>query len=122
MMSEYFDKLIVNDHEILESTRLELPNAKPKHFIGLDCWCYEDNGTWLQSFQIGGVTYGIVWSSDGSIFCWLCMLDEVDHGVPLHHLVAPMYTNDEFVHHITYDHLPMSKYLPRLPNSRRQRE
>jgi hypothetical protein len=121
-MSETFESVLDEDKELLESAIVKLRNVKPRHFVGLDCWCYEDKGTWLQSIQIDGAIYGAIWSDDGSIFCWLCMIDEVDHGAPLHDTVAPMYTNDEFIHHIRFDHWPMSKYLPRLPNGRGQRE
>lgn len=109
MMSECFDKLIDEEKDLVDTTTIQLQNAEPKHSIGLDCWCYEDKGHWLQSFRINGAIYGAIWSYDGSIFCWLCMIDEVDQGVPLHHIVALMYTNDEFIHHIRFDHWPMSK-------------
>jgi hypothetical protein len=118
MMSEFFDKLIDEEKDLVDTTVIQLQNAKPKHFFGLDCWCYKDKGHWLQSIDIGDYCYGIVWSNDGSIFCWLCMIDEVDQGVPLHHTVAPMYTNDEFSNHILYVHKgkELSEYISRLPN------
>jgi hypothetical protein len=120
MMSECFDELIDEEKDLVDATVIQLQNAKPKHFVGLDCWCYKDKGIWLQSVQIYDVTHGITWSNDDSIFCWLCLIDEVDHGVPIYHTIMPMYTNEEFTDHILYDHTNHKKYLPRLPNGREE--
>jgi hypothetical protein len=97
-------------------------SAKLKHERGLECWCYKNKGHWIQSIEIGDLIYGAEWSNDGSIFCWLCLIDEVDKGIPLHHTSGPIYTNEEFTHHVVYDHKgkELSEYLPRLPSYRRK--
>jgi hypothetical protein len=51
------------------------------------------------------------------------MIDEVDQGIPLHDKFAPIYNNEEFAHHISYDHRgkKLSEYyLPRLPSERKK--
>ena len=115
LFSEFKEDQATVIHNFEESAKLE-------HEVGLDCWCYKNKGIWLQSIEIGGATYGIVWSNDGSIFCWLCMIDEVDQGIPLHHTYRPMYTNEEFTQHIVYDHKgkELSEYLTRLPRLPRE--
>lgn len=102
------DKIIENLEE----------DAELKHEIGLDCWCYR-NGKgkeliakhWIQSIDIHGYTCGAVWNDDGSIFCWLCMIDEYDNDIPIHHTIAPMHTNEEFIKHILFNHHKKGKTL-----------
>jgi hypothetical protein len=83
----------------------------------MDCWCYKNKEGWIQDIAIRGYTCDIVWNNDGSIFCWLCMLDEYDADAPIHHTIAPMHTNEEFIHHIMFGHVgkPISEYSSRLP-------
>lgn len=76
-----------------------------KNEVGLDCWCYDNKGHWIQSIEIDDVMYGLQWNNDGSIFCLLCMIDDHAMCVPIHDIYEPIHTNEEFINHIRFCHL-----------------
>jgi hypothetical protein len=95
-----------------------ITQSTKEHSIGLDCLCFKDKRPWIQSINMHGYTLGAVWNNDGSIFCWLCMIDEFELSTPLHHTVRQMYSSEDFMEHIHMDHIQgkgWKKYTPRLP-------
>lgn len=96
-----FSEFEEDNDKIIEN----LEDAKLKHEIGLDYWCYNNKGYWIQSIKIDGIIFGCQWNNDGSIFCLLCMIDDHITGSPIHHTITPIHTNEEFINHIRFGHM-----------------